>query len=176
MSLLEPIGWMPSRVRFDDFDDDEIADWASLEATENGESVMGTVNQVLGEYMNVVTEPEQSGIYVTPESIGAVEMPTVEDIDALPSPADESARIDEANDAFDLLTETSQTSLMLARLCRLSTEGQSLLAAQALQLLGNKVEVCKAYADSKREEQRAAESALINALGHFREYTFKSVG
>lgn len=170
MSLWEPALRLPRGWRAGDQNDD--ADGASLEATEtqNGEMAMGELLEVVPS----LAEAEHSGVFVAPESIGMVEVPTVEQIDALPTVGERL--MNDAMQALDLLSEPSLMAVISQSVCRLCIENKSVLAEQLLQLISNLVEIHKARADSEREEQRAAESALINALGHFREYTFKAAG
>lgn len=167
----------------------------------NGETGMDTQPNGFDEdeVSGVMVTAESIGVRLEP--------PTVEEIDLLPADAEEAARKAEAFDALsflqtstvigllldvlDGLDDTRATGVILARSCRLSDEGMGLVASQLLQVLGNKVirhraaadasrvvadEAC-ARADEARASQRAAECAVLNALGSYaHENIFAKVG
>jgi hypothetical protein len=181
MSLLEPAIWLPRRT---EVGEDEAGDWASLEASEtNGENIMSAeeIEAAIAEATAAAEFAEHSGVFVTPASIGLTEMPTVEELDALPAP--ESLRLSGARVALSYLTDDMLTAVICESSCRLSDENKGRVAQQMLQMLGNKVAAKKARADeaariaeAERKDQRATECHLVFALGEFVNFGIRKVG
>lgn len=144
-------------------DAEEAAFLASLE---NGENNM-TIAQEVG------LEGEHSGV-LSIEDIGGIRLvPTVEDLDELPEPAQLSedvidGMIEEARDSLALLSEANRTALILTELCHLPDEAVAMISAQSLQLLGNKNSHAALAFNIARDARREAELHVINALGPFR--------
>lgn len=125
-------------------------------------------------------EGEHSGV-LSLEQVGGVRLiPTVEELDELPEPLDldeatVSKMIDEARDAMALLPAIHVTALISSKLCELPDESIAIVSAQALQLLGNKLDVaetaeCEALEATARarEARREAECHVLNGLGPYR--------
>ena len=125
-------------------------------------------------------DTEHSGV-ISLEEVGGVRLvPTVDELDELPEPAelDEETvdgMIAEARDALALLSDVHVTALILSKVCELPDEAVALISAQALQLLGNKLSGAEAAEDAAleatsraRDARREAEVHVLNGLGPYR--------
>lgn len=141
-----------------------------------------------GHVEGLFTPEETSAVFAAAESIGVVRLRDGEELtdvelDARINSDDAELRADEVADALSFLPDNADTTmrvagellgkldderamaLMLERSCKLQPEDAGSLARQQLLRLWNAFQQSKARADAAREEQRASEVAIIQALG-----------